>query len=379
MSAITGKILPRFILAGGLILVAAVAPAWLRAAESTVVTRLPDDPAAAWAALNTAQQALQPPPEWRTKPPTPAIAQAFRDRVRTGSATLAAQAREFLQRFPGHAQAAEARKIVIRSLSTIAAGNPIREEELTGFIGSIAEDARVPEDERVDMRLMLIRARALRLIPQKGRAAADLEFALGFQALIREFPASEKAFRNALSFARSRASLESTNLARAIAISATAPAELKQLARLHLDGQRTYTIGQPLELRFMAFDGREVDLARLKGKVVLIDFWATWCAPCVEALPELKAAQAKYQGQGLEVIGISFDSDRAAVQRFIKQHDLPWPNYFDGKGWENAFAARFDLNNIPVQWLVDRQGVLREVFAKDNLAAKIEALLKETP
>ncbi|HVY71974.1 MAG TPA: TlpA disulfide reductase family protein, partial [Verrucomicrobiae bacterium] len=265
---------------------------------------LPNDPAQAWAMITASEKAVQAPLPKPERLMTPAEIQASHDRARAQCSDLAAQAKEFLRRFPDDPRAGEARKVVIRSLSTISAGDHAREEELGAFIASVAANPAVPEDERVEMRLMQIRARAIRLIPAKGRAAADLEFALGFQELIREFPKSEKAFRNALGFARSRTGQDATNLARAISISDSTPGEIKQYARDYLAGKRPFEVGKPLDLKFTATDGSTVDLAALKGKVVLVDFWATWCAPCIEDLPRLKAAYAKFHDRGLEVLGI---------------------------------------------------------------------------
>ena len=84
-------------------------------------------------------------------------------------------------------------------------------------------------------------------------------------------------------------------------------------------------------MQFMAVDGREVDLAELRGKVVLVDFWGTHCGPCVEELPRVKAAFEKFHAQGFEVIGISCDTDRKELEKYVKQHGISWPQYFDGK------------------------------------------------
>ena len=122
-------------------------------------------------------------------------------------------------------------------------------------------------------------------------------------------------------------------------------------------------------------DGREVELGKLKDKVVLVDFWATWCGPCVAEIPHVKAAYDKFHAQGFEIVGISFDQDRAALEKFVKTKELPWPQYFDGKVWQNKFGQRYGIEAIPTIWLVDRKGNLVDTNARQDLAGKVELLL----
>ena len=136
-------------------------------------------------------------------------------------------------------------------------------------------------------------------------------------------------------------------------------------------------LGHPLELKFTALDGRPTDLASLKGKVVLIDFWSTTCVPCVREMPDLKALYLKYKTQGFDVIGVTLDDDKEVLQRFIQTEQLPWPQYFDPKGSQSPIAQEFAIRSIPVVWLVDRQGVLRDLNGREEQEKKIEALLKE--
>ena len=122
---------------------------------------------------------------------------------------------------------------------------------------------------------------------------------------------------------------------------------------------RLEALGQPFEMKFTALDGRQVDVQAMKGKVVLIDFWATWCGPCVAELPNVLAVYERLHDRGFEIVSISFDSDRAKLEKFITDRKMPWPQYFDGKGWSNEFGRKWGVRSIPMMMLVDKKGIFR--------------------
>ena len=134
---------------------------------------------------------------------------------------------------------------------------------------------------------------------------------------------------------------------------------------------------KPLDLKFTALDGKEIDLINLRGKVVLLDFWATWCGPCGHEVPNVVKAYEALHSKGFEIVGISLDEDRAKLESFIKENGMAWPQYFDGKGWQNEISSRYGIQSIPAMWLINKQGMLVSTNARENLEAVVEKLLAE--
>lgn len=141
--------------------------------------------------------------------------------------------------------------------------------------------------------------------------------------------------------------------------------------------RRMNVLGHPLDLKFTAIDGRKVDLSALKGKVVLLDFWASWCGPCMSELPEVKRVYSRYHDKGFEIVGISLDDDLDKLRDCIKTNGITWPQYFDGKNWQNEISSRYGIHSIPAMWLIDKTGNVVSLDAREELDNKTKTLLDE--
>jgi thiol-disulfide isomerase/thioredoxin len=144
-------------------------------------------------------------------------------------------------------------------------------------------------------------------------------------------------------------------------------------------------IGKPFELTFKdAISGKQISVQKdLKGKVVVVDFWATWCVPCVDAMPELKSLYAKYHDKGVEFIGVSLDQpeDKGGLKKlkdFVAKNDITWPQYYQGDSWHGDFSQSWGIRSIPCVFLVAPDGTLSSTEAGDDLEGKIRAALKST-
>jgi thiol-disulfide isomerase/thioredoxin len=144
---------------------------------------------------------------------------------------------------------------------------------------------------------------------------------------------------------------------------------------------QTQLVNKPLVIQGAALDNPKFTTAAWKGKVILVDFWATWCGPCIEELPRVKQMYAQYHDKGLEIVGVSCDHDLGDLKKFLaKNPEMAWPQLFDEKSLDwNPIADALGVHAIPTMFLIDRKGILRAVDARKNMEEMIPQLLAEKP
>ncbi len=136
--------------------------------------------------------------------------------------------------------------------------------------------------------------------------------------------------------------------------------------------------GKPMEISGDLLDGKPFDQKSLAGKVVLVDFWATWCGPCIAEIPNVIEQYEKYHAKGFEVLGISLDEEKDKVDAFVAENEIPWPIIYAGKGWQDPTAQFYGISGIPQLILIGRDGNVIMLNARgEKLAERLAELFKD--
>jgi len=129
--------------------------------------------------------------------------------------------------------------------------------------------------------------------------------------------------------------------------------------------RRVNLLGKSMQLDGTTVEGEPFDWSSYRGKVVLVDSWATWCGPCIGELPNVKAMYKKYHDKGFDVIGISLDNDRERLVAFLTKEQIPWATLFEPPGgWDNPNANYYGVMGIPTVILVDKEGKVVSLNAR---------------
>ena len=165
--------------------------------------------------------------------------------------------------------------------------------------------------------------------------------------------------------------------ARALLEQARPVAKTAQLqARIDDDLKRLALLGKPLKMQWTSVQGTRIDLENFRGKIVLIYFFASWSPPAMYELDWVKQLAAS--SESVQVLGVCLDNDPVAVPATLDDHGIAWPVYCDGQGWQGELVRSLGINALPELWILDRDGVVRSLDAKQDAQALIDRAARES-
>ena len=337
-------------------------PFWALAQQTA-----PDRAEADWNAVLALEAGPQQTAEIPTREQARTLALAHLDKQEKGL-------RDFLRSYPQSPHAVDAQLRLARLLATRSdlSGKPSYFEAAQRLLAEALKTA--PEERRADLAFARIALgmRRVAIPTDKDR-----------EVLTEQMNAFQKGYPNDRRVApliTEVATLFDDHPRRkqALLTQALAAARTPALrARIEDDMRRLALLGRPIEVKGTTASGEEADLARFRGKVALVYFFAGWSAPSLAGLEEVEYLRKTFAREPLEVLGVSLDADRQTLEAALKAREIAWPVIFDGKGWKSPLVRSLSLNALPTLWIVDRQGCLRTLNAKTESEALVRALLKE--
>jgi thiol-disulfide isomerase/thioredoxin len=265
-------------------------------------------------------------------------------------------------------------------------GEPGAAEALAAFatsLGELEDEALAARVRRVAVAVQIDAAVA------SGRPEDAALLVPRVAAAVKAAPADAELAKTAASLALKLAEMPGGEPAAAAAFGALLPLfeisenpAVRGLAEeLGGPARRISLPGRPMQITGTLLSGESFDSSTLAGKVVLVDFWATWCGPCVAEIGNLRKEYDRWHDKGFEVVGVSLDEDRAALERFVTAKQIPWPILYEepgGPGWRHPLASYYGITGIPTVVLIGADGNVITLDARGKkLGAALERLLGE--
>ena len=306
---------------------------------------------------------------------------------RAAAATVEATDRILTQTKPDDALHQRAVALKLDALETLRqSGEPEAAAALAAFAESL-DDVRDPA--------LAARVRGAAVAAQvdaavaSGRPEDAAPLVARVTALLKAAPDDADLAKTAADFAVKLGGLPGGESAAAAAFAAFLPEfersgnpSVRDLAeRIGGTARRLSLPGNPMKITGTLLSGEPFDQTTLAGKVVLVDFWATWCGPCVAEIGNLRKEYERWHDKGFEVIGVSLDEDRDALEQFVQAKEIPWPILYEqpgGPGWRHPLASYYGITGIPTVVLIGRDGNVITLDARGKkLGAALERLLGE--
>ncbi len=316
----------------------------------------------AWADLLKAMEPPARPAEWQQKAPSEGEVAKYRRSIAPVALKAAEMAKAFYTRFPEHGKATEAKVQEYRLLDAAAQlGETNQSSRADAALATLMENKSLDEETRFGLAVENIQRNAAKK-KSEGMDAVLADYEKGTRELRKQFPKRAEPYQFMLQVAQLYGDNMKTDKAKALVqeiLASEAPAEVKEVAPKLV--RRFDYLGKPIDFKFTATDGRPVDLSKMRGKVVLMDFWASWCQPCLIAFPEVRATYEKLHKEGFEIVGVNFDEDKSDMMKVVASSKLVWPHHFGGQGMDGKIGEQFGIMGIPNMWIIDKKGFVREM------------------